>query len=146
MWFKKKKPESPEITLAEITNRIRGYVLDSQISGGHEISLLIGCSPISDEVAYMEEEQSDARVSRITHLIPILYAYAHTLSEGMVESQRAGAEDSEEDFGIPSAAWATTRKVFTQIAFSALLGAISQLVDMGFLDTKKNSKKGWVRR
>lgn len=133
MWRKKKRKD---ITLSDITSRIRGFILDSQVTDADHISVLLGCSVISDEIADKEEEESDYRVARVEHLIPVMYAYAHAMAEGVVEHQRDHI-DEEDIAGIPTEAWLATRKAFTQIAMNSLLGAISQLVDMGFLDTPK---------
>ena len=44
------------VSLADVSSRIRGFLLDSQINDAHELALTLGCTPISDEVALMEEE------------------------------------------------------------------------------------------
>lgn len=138
-----RKKKKPDITLAEITNRIRGFLLDSQVSDAYHMSTILGCSVVSDEVATMEEEESDLRVAKVDHLIPVIYAYAHAMAEGTVEHQKAHLDDEDVE-AIPDSAWASTRKVFTQVSMNTTLGAISQLVDMGFLTVAKN-KKGLFR-
>ncbi len=143
MMFRKKKPA--DVTLSDVTARIRGYLYDSQVSDAEHISLILGCSAISEEVEDKEADESDYRVAQVQHLIPIMYAYAHAMAEGVVEHQREHLdEDDDVDVEVPSAAWASTRKVFTQIAMNSLLGAVSQLVDMGYL--KATPRKGKVRK
>jgi hypothetical protein len=68
-----------------------------------------------------------------------MYAYCHAMAEGMVEHQQAHASEEELD-QIPQAAWGATRKVFTQVALNSMLGAISQMVDLGLITVP--SKKG----
>jgi hypothetical protein len=138
---KKKKPKS-DLSIAEITNRLRGFLLDSQIQNGHELALLVGCSPISDDVADREDEESDKRIEEVAHLIPILYAYSHTMAEAATEYQRA---NMDENLKIPEEIWRFSRKMTEQISMSALLGAVSQLVDMGILQHTKSARKGWFR-
>ena len=138
MWHKRLRGE---LTLAEITSRIRGFLLDSQIQDANELAVIVGCSPISDDVADREYEESDKRVEEITHLIPILYAYSHTMAEAATEYQRA---NMKEDLKIPDEVWKFSRRMTEQIAMSALLGAVSQLVDMGALkNVTPKKKKGW---
>ena len=134
--------KSSDLSLAEINSRLRGFLLDSQIQDATELAVLLGCSAISDEVAEMEFEESDKRVAKIAPLIPLLYAYAHTLAEASIEYQK---QHLDLGTAIPAEVWAFSRKLTEQIAMSTLLGAVSQLVDMGAIDLP-NSKKRWWKR
>lgn len=143
MKFRKKKPTIPKFNAADITSRIRGFILDSQVKEADHITEILGCPPISDEVADKEVDESDARMTRIQHLIPLLYMYAKTMSDGVVDHQRIHAEhelDDEVFDEIDAAAWGATRQAFSTITLNTLMGAISQLVDMGYLQTGKPNK------
>lgn len=131
-WFKRR---SPDLTMTEVNSRVRGFLLDSQINNAHEISLILGCAAQSEELAEKEEEESDKRLERISHLVPILYAQAQTLSQGTIEYQRTNLPDSIGK--IPDPIWWDSRKLLEQVSVAALLGAISQLVDMGLLEIPK---------
>jgi hypothetical protein len=135
--FKKKK-SVPDVSITEITRRLRGFILDSQIQNGHELSVILGCSEISDEVAEMEEDESDKRLARIDYLIPLLYAYSHSLAEGAVEYQRENA--SAEVKELPEELWRESRRMMEQVTMSALMGGISQIVDMGLLEIPRKKK------
>jgi hypothetical protein len=90
MLFKKKKKENLQnLSLTEITSRLRGFILDSKINHGHELSVILGCPPISDELQEKEEYESDKRIERVAHLTPLFYAQAHALAEGAMEHQRS---------------------------------------------------------
>lgn len=134
-----KKNKSIELGLAEITNRVRGFVLDSQIDNAHELSILLGCSAISSELQEREEEESDKRVEKINYLIPLIYAHAHALAEVSVEFQKSNL--AEEMKGIPDEIWQESRKMMEQISLAALVGSISQLVDMKLLIIPKKRNK-----
>lgn len=129
-----KKPK-PDLTMAEISTRMRGFLLDSQINNAHEISLILGCAAESDELMEKEEEESEKRLERISHLIPLLYAQAQSLTQGAVEYQRSNLPASVGK--LPDAVWWDSRKLLEQVSVAALLGAISQLVDMGLLEIPK---------
>lgn len=133
-WFKK-PVQSADITLAEINTRIRGFLLDSQVNNAHEISLILGCASLSDELAEKEEEESEKRVEKISHLIPLLYAYSSSLATGSVEYQKSSLPENTPE--IPAETWWESRKLLEQVSVAALLGSISQLVDMGLLDLPK---------
>jgi hypothetical protein len=134
--FKRKK--RPKLTLADMSSRIRGFILDSQINDAHELSVLLGCSVISDEVQHKEEKESDKRVDKIAYLIPLLYSHSHLIAEGSVEFQRINIE--EELKGIPEEIWLESKKTMEQIAISSLIGSISQLIDMGLLEIPKEHR------
>lgn len=136
--FKKKKKRPKDVTLGELNSRLRGYILDSQIQSGHELSVLLGCTALSDEVAEREEEESDKRLEKVSYLVPLLYAYSHTLSEGAVEYQRINLPEELKD--LPEELWTASRRMMEQVTMSALMGAVSQLVDMGLLEVPRKMK------
>ena len=136
--FGKKKKSTDITSIAEVTARLRGFILDSQVQNAHELSVILGCSTLSDEVAEREEEESDKRVEKILHLMPLLYALAHSLAEGTVEYQRMHVSDKMKD--VPEELWHESRTMMTNLAVSALVGSISQLNDMGFIKIPKGKK------
>lgn len=132
-WFRKKRSSEPSI--AEINSRIRGFLYDAQINDAYEISLILGCGPISSEISEKEEEESEKRINKISHLMPLMYAHAQALSQGSVEYQRSIL--SEETAELPPEIWWDSRKLLEQISSAAMMGCISQLVDMGLLEIPK---------
>lgn len=136
MLNKKKKPKTSS---ADIPSRIRGFILDSQIQNPHELSEILGCTAISDEVAEREEEESDLRIAKIEFMIPLIYAHVHLLAEGAVEYQKNNV--SGELKNIPNEVWSESRKMMEQVSLSAVMGSVSQLVDMGFLEIPRKHKK-----
>lgn len=134
-----KKKQKPQISLEEVTRRLRGFILDSQVQNAHEMSVILGCSAISEEVQEREEEESDKRTERISYLIPMLYAYSHALADGAMEYQRSNTPDTLKD--LPKEIWYQSRSMMTDLALSALMGSVSQLVDMGLLEIPKKNRK-----
>jgi hypothetical protein len=133
----RKKKKNP-LSIAEISGRLRGFILDSQMNDAHEMSVILGCSAISDEVQEREEEESDKRIEKIAYLLPIMYAHSHALAEGAVELQRSNT--SEELKSLPDELWWESRKMMEQVALSALVGSVSQLIDMGLLQVPKEHR------
>lgn len=133
---KKKKLSSPSIN--DVTSRIRGFILDSQIQHGHELSVILGCSAVSDEVAEREEEESDKRLTRIEYLLPLIYAYAHLLAEGAAEFQKQNLPPELKE--IPEELWDESRRMMEQLSLASVMGAISQLVDLNLLTIPKEKK------
>jgi hypothetical protein len=135
MFFKKKKKS---VTLGDINNRIRGFILDSQIQNAHELSVILGCSIISDDVQEREEQESDKRIEKISYLVPLLYAHVHLLAEGAVEYQKSTLP--EELKSLPDEIWTESRRMMEQVALSTLVGSVSQLIDMGLIDIPRKHK------
>jgi len=136
---KKNKKVNDPVSLSEVTSRLRGFLIDSQIQNAHELAVILGCSPLSEELKEMEEDESDKRVDRISHLVPLLFAQAHALAESSIEYQKSNINKEIE--GLTSETWWESRKILEQVAMSALLGSVSQLVDMGLLKLPKGKKK-----
>lgn len=135
----RRRKKKNHLSIAEVTARLRGFILDSQVQNGHELSVILGCSAISDEIAEKEEEESDKRTEKISYLVPMLYAHAHALAEGATEYQRSQAPKELKD--LPDDVWWDSKNMMTKLAVSALLGSVSQLVDMGLLEVPKRKKK-----
>ncbi len=127
-WFKR---SSKEPSVAEINSRLRGFLLDSQINHAHEISQILGCGNISEEVAEKEEEESEKRIELISHLMPLIHVYSVSLSSGAVEFQRSSLPDELKE--LPDEVWWDSRKLMEEVSAAAILGAVSQLVDLGLL-------------
>lgn len=125
--------------MADVSNRMRGFILDSQVQSAHTISTLLGLPVISDEVAEREEEESDLRVDRVSYLMPLLYAHARTMAEGSVALQKGSATELVSQ--VPDEVWAASRHLLEEITMSVLMGSISQLVDMGLLEIPKKIRK-----
>jgi hypothetical protein len=135
--FKKKR--STQVSLEEVTRRLRGFILDTQVQNAHEMSVILGCTAISEEVQEREEEESDNRTARISYLVPMLYAYSHALADGAMEYQRSNTPDTLKD--LPKEIWYQSRSMMSDLSLSALMGSVSQLVDMGLLEIPKKHRK-----
>jgi hypothetical protein len=133
-----KKKKRIKFTMSDMSTRTREFVLDSQIQHGHEVSVLLGCSAISDEGADHEEQESDKRVDRVSYLIPLMYAYSKTLADGVSDFQQL--EMPEELKELPEELWLHSRKFLEEFAFSVLVGAMSQIVDMGLVTVPKDKR------
>lgn len=131
MFFKKAKKL---FDFADINTRMRGFILDTQLTDAHEIAEILGASFISDEVAEREEEESDKRLDKINYLVPLMYAHIRILTEGATEYQKATISPSVE---IPDELWDANKAQVEKISMAAVQGIISQLVDIGLLELPK---------
>ena len=134
-WRRKRR----SITIADVSSRLRGFILDSQMTEPHELAVILGCTPISDEVAIREEEESDRRVAYISILTPLLYSYAHSIAEAAVENQKANLTPEYDK--LPKEVWDYSRRLIEQVSISILIGATSQMVDMGLLKLPRKLRR-----
>lgn len=134
MLFKKRKKS---FDFADINARLRGFILDSQLSEAHDIAEILGAPFISDDVAEREEEESDKRLDRINYLLPLVFAHIRILTEGATEHQKATISASVE---IPDELWDANRAQVEKISMAATQAIIAQLVDMGLLDLPKRHR------
>lgn len=125
--------------LSEAAERVRGFILDSQMPNPHDLSHILGCTPLSDEVAQHEEKESDKRIRKVSHLMPLIHAQAKALAEATVGYQQINTESKE---NVPEALWNESKRMLSSVATSAILGSISQLADMDFITVNDPRKKG----
>jgi hypothetical protein len=139
MFNRRKNIKKAEALLGDISGRLRAFIFDSQIQEADALSVAIGCKPISPEVAEKEEQESDKRVQKIAYLLPLLYAHAHTISDGAMNYQRAALE-KEFDIAdqLDPEIWEYSKSLLEQLSLSTLIGSITQLVDMGLLQVPKD--------
>ena len=136
-WFKKKKEikENPELTLDELTtevmSRIRGLYLDAQFKEAFELSVLSGTTRVSDEVAEMEEAESDRRTKRIEHLTPLILAQTFAIAKSSMELQKKNMSGDVDQ--VPEEVWLQMVTHNHQMMLGAVLGSISQMVDLRLL-------------
>lgn len=131
-WFNRGYKEP---SVSEINSRLRGFLLDSQINHAHEISLILGCGSISEEVAEKEEEESEKRIENISHLMPLVHVYSVALSSGAVEFQRSNLPSELKN--LPDEVWWDSRKLMEEVSAAAILGTLAQLIDLGLLQLPK---------
>lgn len=132
MFFKKKR--SKEIDLdalnAEVMFRLRGLFLDSQLEEAFALSVIAGTTMVSDEVAAHEQEQSDKRVARILHLLPLIHTHAYSIAKATVTLYRTKVDNGDE---LPEEVWEMMFQINEQIAIAAVMGSLSQIVDLDLL-------------
>lgn len=125
-------------SVSDLSSRLRGFVLDSQLPDAHEISEILGATIISDEVAEKEEEESDKRLKNVAYLVPLIYSFSKTLIEGAVTLQRETFDEADK---IPETIWEANQRSIEALSLANAVAITSQLVDMGLLEIPKGIKK-----
>lgn len=146
-WFKR-KPKYAQITsVSQVKAHLREFMLDTQIPNALNISEELGCPPISDDVAEREEEESDKRVTRIEPLIPLLHGYSMMMAEVFAKnfSNAMISEGEGEPPALPPvmkvALTKASRKMLEELMVHLLMGAVSQMVELEFLELPERPVK-----
>lgn len=142
-WFRKKKTkfefDSDEL-LSEVMYRVRGMFLDAQLEEAFALSVISGASYVSDEVAEKEQQDSDKRVARIAHLIPLIHAQTYQISKATTElfKTKLGEEANE----APEGYWDMYFDRSQSITLACVIGSVAQMVDVGLLSLGPVKPKG----
>jgi hypothetical protein len=136
--FRKKSKLSRVTSIKQIKSKIREFILDSELPNAWDVTELMGCSAVSDEVALREEDESEKRRERIDYLLPLLYSYSAIYSEALnAVTVSAGNTKAK---ASPTAEL-HARKMMEEMMSHLLIGSVSQMIDLGLLEVPKRRKK-----
>lgn len=126
---------------ADVKNSIREFLLDTQTPNAYSLSLALGCTPISDELADREEEESEKRVERISHLFPFITTYSTIYAEAFVALLFENMEEIPEEFlDVVENLAGKVQVALEEGMGNAITGAVSQLVDNNLLSISRSKK------
>lgn len=133
MWPFKKKHEHEEettyITLP-VSTLLRNILYDSLIKDPELLSAELGLPAISEDVSEMEEEASQARLDKISVLMPFIEAHAQLSSKVIM----AGYSKALPVEGMTDELAETINTFFELISFASALSCVSSLVDLGLVE------------
>jgi hypothetical protein len=134
-WKKKSKVKRVQIKQLPLPVLIRQVIYDTMLMPAEEIAYAMGLPPISDDVAEMEERESQKRLEKFSSLIPFIDSHADIAAK--ITASAYMIEDSEEDYGelgklgIEDVAQLT--KLFRLVALSSSVSCISTLFNLGLI-------------
>lgn len=137
-FFNRKKKNNLTITTISPQVLIRKIIYDSGCTDPEAVAVVLGLSPISDEVADMEEQASAERISRIAVLLPIIEAHASIAAQVAAASYATESLDIE-DGDLPDETLAALVTLFKFVSFSASMTCLAALVDMNILSERYTS-------
>ena len=136
-WNKKKKPKTRrvEMTHLPLPVLIRQVIYDTMLMPAEEIAYAMGLPPISDDVAEMEERESQKRLEKFSSLIPFIDSHADIAAK--IAASAYMIEDEEEDYGeleklgVEDVEQLT--KLFRLVALSSSVSCVSTLFNLGLI-------------
>jgi len=134
---KKKKKNRVEIKHIPLPILMRQAIYDSMLEPAEGIAESLGLPPISDEVAEMEEQESQKRLERFASLIPFIDSHSDLASR--ITSAAYLLDYDEEDQDMAKLVNQLEDKLvdlFKIVAISSSVSCISTLFNLGLLESK----------
>jgi hypothetical protein len=136
MWFKNffnKHQDSFEIVTTEVpkSTLIRWYLHDMAIENSNDMAKIFGLTPISDEGAGKEEEDSDSRLLKLDGFLPFIEVMADINARVVAQLQ---AEIMKEDGeALNQEAIDDLVGFHTAVSISALVPAFASAIEIGMI-------------
>jgi hypothetical protein len=134
---KKKKKSRVEIKHIPLPILMRQAIYDSMLEPAEGIAESLGLPPISDEVAEMEELESQKRLERFASLIPFIDSHSDLASR--IISAAYLLDDDDNDLEVLKLGADMEEKLvdlFKIVAISSSVSCISTLFNLGLLESK----------
>jgi hypothetical protein len=134
-WNKKVKAKRVETSHVPLPVLIRQVIYDTMLMPAEEIACVMGLPPISDDVAEMEEIESQKRLEKFSSLIPFIDSHSDIAAK--IAASAYMIEDEEEDYGeleklgIEDVEQLT--KLFRLVALSSSISCVSTLFNLGLI-------------
>jgi hypothetical protein len=136
-WNKKKERSRKRVEIKHLPLPvlIRQVIYDTMLMPAEEIAYAMGLPPISDDVAEMEERESQKRLESFSTLIPFIDSHAEIAAK--ITAAAYMIEDEEEDYGelgklgIEDIEQLT--KLFRLVALASSVSCVSTLFNLGLI-------------
>ena len=134
-WKKKSQAKRIEIKHLPLPVLIRQVIYDTMLMPAEEIANIMGLPPISDDVAEMEERESQKRLERFAKLIPFIDSHADIAAR--IAASAYMIEDDEEDYGelekLGIEDLEQLTRLFRLVALSSSISCVSTLFNLGLI-------------
>lgn len=123
------------ITELPVTVLNRWFLYDTGIGHENELAEAIGLTRVSEEGEAKEREDSDARIEKVSYLLPFLDHISTLTAETVAHSQKSamledGISISEVEHDLE-----IVKKVYKAIALSSVMSAFSIAAELDFIHT-----------
>jgi hypothetical protein len=133
MRFWKRKKNVVNVTQVPLSVLMRQIVYDAMLSPTEGIAEMMGLPPISDEVADMEQEAHETRLSNIAGLLPFIDAHAEILAKIATAAYTLDNELPEE---IPVNGLEVLNDLFKMVALASSVSCVSTLKNIGLIESR----------
>ena len=134
-WKKKRKAKRLEIKHMPLPVLIRQVIYDTMLMPAEQIANAMGLPPISDDVAEMEERESQKRLERFATLLPFIDSHADIAAR--IAASAYMIEDEEENYGelekLGVEDLEQLTRLFRLVALSSSVSCVSTLFNLGLI-------------
>lgn len=138
MFFNKKKKHRQDkiskLNTLTLPVLIRQIIYDSMLMPAEDIAREMGLPPVSDEVAEMEEEASQDRISRFSRLIPFIDSHADIMAR--IATAAYLLDEQEDDSIIDTSDTDAMTRMFRLVALSATISCMSTLFSLELIESE----------
>jgi hypothetical protein len=133
MRFWKRKKDAVSVTQVPLSVLMRQIVYDAMLSPTEGIAEMMGLPPISDEVADMEQEAHETRLSNIAGLLPFIDAHAEILAKVATAAYTLDNDLPEE---VPAGGLDMLNELFKMVALASSVSCVSTLKNIGLIESR----------
>ena len=132
--FRRKK-KKVRVTQVPLPVLIRQVIYDTMLTPPEDIADAMGLPPISDEVSDMEEQDSQARLSRMGPLLPLIDSHADLCAKITTAAYLLDESSGDTD-ALSEKDAAQLHELFRVVSLSAAVSCVSTLFSLGLIDSK----------
>jgi hypothetical protein len=132
-FLRRKKSKKVRVTQVPLSVLMREIVYDTMLTPTEGIANIMGLPSISEEVALMEEQASQDRLSNIAALLPFIDAHADIAAK-IATSAYLLDEDTDEEVSQEHLDQLTT--LFRMVSLASAVSCVSTLVNIGLVESK----------
>jgi hypothetical protein len=133
MRFWKRKKKVVSVTQVPLSVLMRQIVYDTMLTPTEGIAEMMGLPPISDEVADMEEDAHELRLSNISGLLPFIDAHSEILAKIATAAYTLDNELPEE---LPVDGLSVLSDLFKMVALASSVSCVSTLKNIGLIESR----------
>lgn len=132
--FRRKKKRI-SVTQVPLPVLMRQVIYDTMLTPPEGIADVMGLPPISDEVSEMEEQDSQARLSRMGALLPLIDSHADLCAKITTAAYMLDDSSGDTD-ALSEKDAAQLHELFRLVSLSAAVSCVSTLFSLGLIDSK----------
>jgi hypothetical protein len=132
-FLRRKKSKKVRVTQVPLSVLMREIVYDTMLTPTEGIANIMGLPSISEEVALMEEQASQDRLSNIAALLPFIDAHADIAAK-IATSAYLLDDDTDEEVSQEHLDQLTT--LFRMVSLASAVSCVSTLVNIGLVESK----------
>lgn len=132
-FLRRKKLKEVRVSQVPLSVLMREIVYDSMLTPTEGIANIMGLPSISEEVAFMEEQASQDRLSNIAALLPFIDAHADIAAK-IATSAYLLDDDTDEEVSQENLEQLTI--LFRMVSLASAVSCVSTLVNIGLVESK----------